>query len=121
MQVHVITGSGLRTHAVADLPSLLAAADGVVWVDVPTWDAEAEDVLGRVLGMHPIAVADCARRNRVPKVHAYANGLFLVLQAPVHGEHGRVHPVELDRFIGQGFLVTVHGPVDPAVPLEVAL
>jgi len=28
--------------------------------------------------------------------------------------------VELDQFVGQNFLVTVHGPVNPLVPAEVA-
>ena len=29
--------------------------------------------------------------------------------------------VELDQFIGPGFLVTVHGPLDPPIAPEVAL
>jgi magnesium transporter len=121
MQVHLITDSDVQTFPVAALPELLAGSAGIVWVDVPVWDAEAEDVLGRVVGMHPIAVADCARRNRLPKVHGYPDGLFLVLHAPERGEHGHVHSVELDRFIGERVLVTVHGPLNPAVATEVAL
>ena len=121
MQVHLITGTGVRTGSVAQIPQALTDADTIVWVDVPVWDAEAEDVLGRVLGLHPMALQDCARRNRVPKVHAYADGLFLVLHAPERGERGHVHFIELDRYIGQRFLVTVHGPLNPAVPLAVSL
>jgi magnesium transporter len=32
-----------------------------------------------------------------------------------------VHYLELDQFIGENFLVTVHGPLNPKVPLETAL
>jgi hypothetical protein len=32
-------------------------------------------------------VRDCIERNRVPKVHAYADHLFVVLHAPEAGEH----------------------------------
>jgi magnesium transporter len=121
MQVHLITDSGVSTVPVADLADLLASPEGIVWVDVPTWDEQAEHVLRDVVGLHPIALQDCARRNRLPKVHAYPDGVFLVLQAPERGEQGHVHLVELDRFIGQRLLVTVHGPLSAAVPLDVAL
>jgi magnesium transporter len=121
MKVHLITDDGVRSGTAEDIPAALAAAEGFVWVDVPVWDAEAEDLLGRVLGLHPMTIQDFARRNRVPKVHASADGLFLVLHAPERGEFGHVHFVELDRFIGRRFLVTVHGPLNPAVSLDVAL
>jgi hypothetical protein len=32
-----------------------------------------------------------------------------------------VHYLELDQFIGNDFLVTVHGPISPKVSLEAAL
>jgi Mg2+ and Co2+ transporter CorA len=43
----------------------------------------------------------------------------VVLHAPYRGEHGHVHYVELDQFIGPRYLVTVHGPTNPAVPEHV--
>jgi Mg2+ and Co2+ transporter CorA len=121
MDVHLITDGGVRSATVAELPDLLARKEGIVWVDVPVWGTEAEDVLGRVFGMHPMALHDCAVRNRLPKVHAYPDALFIVLHAPEKGVGGHVHYVELDRLVGRDFLVTVHGPLNPAVPLDVAL
>ncbi|KQY47898.1 magnesium transporter CorA family protein [Cellulomonas sp. Root137] len=121
MDVHHLTDDGVRECSVDELPALLAGRVGLVWVDIPTWDAEAEDVLTRVFGLHPLAVHDCEVRNRLPKVHAYPDSLFFVLHAPERGEGGHVHHVELDRLIGPRYLVTVHGPVNPAVPLDVAL
>jgi Mg2+ and Co2+ transporter CorA len=47
--------------------------------------------------------------------------VFLVLHAPERGRGGTVHYVELDQFVGPGFMVTVHGPLDPAISEEVAL
>jgi magnesium transporter len=57
---------------------------------------------------------------RVPKVRAYHDHLFVVLHAPELGTGGHVHYVELDQFIGPRYLVTVHGPVNPAVTPEAA-
>jgi len=121
MDLHLITADGVRPCTVEEVPALLAADDdAMVWADVGAWEPGAEDLLARVFGVHPLAVADCLGRNRLPKVHAYANGLFLVLHAPERGAGGHVHFVELDRFIGSRFLVSVHGPLNPAVPNEVA-
>ncbi|HEV2920062.1 MAG TPA: CorA family divalent cation transporter, partial [Actinomycetota bacterium] len=41
--------------------------------------------------------------------------------APELGEGGHVHYVELDQFIGPRSVVSVHGPLNPAVPPEAAL
>jgi Mg2+ and Co2+ transporter CorA len=78
-------------------------------------------VLSDVFGFHSIAVRDCVERNHVSKFHVYADHLFNVLHAPQVGRRGHVHYVELDQFIGRNYLVTVHGPLNPAVDPEVAL
>ena len=45
VDVRVVTTEGVRRHAVADLPELLARDDGMVWVDVQSCDAEGSRVL----------------------------------------------------------------------------
>ena len=122
VDVHLITDDGVRECAVDELPALLAGRHGIVWVDIPQWSSEAADVLDRPCsGCTRWRVHDCEVRNRLPKLHAYPGSLFLVLHAPERGAGGHVHHVELDRLIGPRYLVTVHGPVNPAVPIEVAL
>ena len=108
----------LTDHPVDDLPDLLTRTDGITWVDIPAWDEVAERVLSEVFGFHPLAVRDCRERNQVPKVHVYPDHVFLVLHAPHAGAAGHVHYVELDQFIGPNFLVTTHGPANPAVPAQ---
>jgi magnesium transporter len=93
-----------------------AGEQGLVWVDVPAWDEAATVQLAQRFGLHPRAVADCAVRNPVPKVHVYADHVFVVLHAPERGARGHVHYVEIDQFIGPDFLITVHGPTNPALP-----
>ena len=57
----------------------------------------------------------------MPKIHRYDDHLFLVLHAPQPGAGGHVHYVELDQFIGERYLVTVHGPLNPAVDQAAAM
>jgi Mg2+ and Co2+ transporter CorA len=121
MDVRLITDEGVQERAADDLVALLLREDGLVWVDIPDCDAEAERVLSEVFGFHPMAVRDSVERNRVPKVHAYPDHVFVVLHAPERGACGHVHYIELDQFIGRNYLVTVHGPLNPAVDPDVAL
>jgi magnesium transporter len=60
-------------------------------------------------------------RNRVPKVHVYGDHVLVVLHAPELGGAGHVHFVELDQFIGRRYLVTVHGPINPALSQQAAM
>ena len=102
-------------------PPCWPATDGLVWVDVPVWDEQAEQTLSTIFGFHPLAIRDSAHRNQVPKIHRYDDHLFLVLHAPQPGAGGHVHYVELDQFIGDRYLVTVHGPLNPAVDPAAAM
>ena len=105
----------VSSHPTEDLPELLNRTDGLVWVDIQSWDDEANRVLSEVFCFHPLAIRDCMERNHVPKVHVYPGYVFLVLHAPLSGKSGHVHYIELDQFVGQNYLVTVHGPLNPAV------
>ncbi len=120
MDVLLICDAGVERHEIAELPRLLERQDAVVWVDIPVCDPPAVNVLSHVFGFHPIAVRDCTERNHVSKVHIYRDYVFSVLHAPKIGNRGHVHYVELDQFVGQNYLVTVHGPLNPAVAPEVA-
>jgi magnesium transporter len=121
MDVRLIGDSGVVRHRAEELPALLERGQGLVWVDIPTCDEEAVGVLSEVFGFHPLAIRDCVERNHVAKVHAYPDHVFVVLHAPQRGQGGHVHYLELDQFVGPGYLVTVHGPLNPVVDAELAL
>jgi magnesium transporter len=121
MDVWLLSDGGVERKPVEELDLLIAMGEGLVWVDIPTCEPEGMQVLSEVFGFHPLAVRDCEERSQVPKIHAYSDHVFLVLHAPERGRGGTVHYVELDQFVGPGFVVTVHGPLDPAISEEVAL
>ena len=121
MQLRWIEEAGMREIPLAELATYRARDDGFVWLDVPNWSDEAERVLSEGFRFHPMAIEDCRNRNHIPRVHVYPDHLFIVVHAPEIGTGGHVHYLELDQFVGADFLVTVHGPVNPKVPLEAAL
>jgi len=120
MDVRFLDASGIHQHVGGDLASLLARDDGFVWVDVPQWDDETPRLLSG-LGCHPRVLEDCRRRNHVPSVHSYREHYFVITHAPLAGGNGHVHMLELDQIVGDRFLVTVHGPLNPVVDPDEAL
>jgi Mg2+ and Co2+ transporter CorA len=114
-------GERVTTRELTELPDLLGRIDGFLWLDIPVWSQQAEDILTNQFCFHPMAIEDCRNRNHIPRVHVYTEHLFIVIHAPEIGTGGHVHYLELDQFVGKHFLVTVHGPLNPRVPIEAAL
>ena len=121
MQLRWIDEGGVSNHEVAELPALHSRSDGFLWLDIPAWSAEVEALLAKEFGFHPMALAASRDRNHVPRLHVYPDHAFIVIHAPEFGTAGHVHYLELDQFIGKTFLITVHGPLNPVVPVEAAL
>jgi magnesium transporter len=121
IRVVSLTGDRVETHAVPDVKELLTRDGTLIWVDIPECSDAAVELLTDVLGCHPLAVRDCMQRNRVPRVRIYPHQQLLIVHGPERGPSGHVHYIELDQIVGDRFLVTVHGPINPAVDPEVAL
>jgi Mg2+ and Co2+ transporter CorA len=121
MDVRLITNEGIEDRSPDELRALLARDSGLIWVDIPKCGEDDARTLLNVFHFHPLAIRDCVERNRVPKVHGYGDHVLIVLHAPERGQRGHVHYIELDQMIGRNYLVTVHGPINPAVDPDVAL
>jgi len=121
MKLRWIDSNGVSDREVAELPVLRKRSDRFLWLDIPEWSGDAEAISANEFHFHPMAITESRNRNHVPRVHVYPHHLFIVVHAPEIGEGGHVHYLELDQFVGENFLVTVHGPLNPKVPLDAAL
>jgi magnesium transporter len=121
MKLRWIDCKGVRNHDLAELPDLQKRTDGFLWLDIPEWSDEAEALLSNEFHFHSMAITESRNRNHIPRVHVYPDHLFVVVHAPELGTGGHVHYLELDQFVGEDFVVTVHGPINPKVPLAAAL
>ena len=121
MELRWIELKGVSNHDLADLSDLRQRSDGFLWLDIPEWDDDAETLLTDEFKFHPMAISESRNRNHVPRVHVYPDHVFIVVHAPEIGARGHVHYLELDQFVGENFLITVHGPISPKVPLAAAL
>jgi magnesium transporter len=121
MKLRWIDSGDVSTRDLTELPDLLKRDTGFLWLDIPEWSDEAEALLAREFHFHSMAISESRDRNHIPRVHVYPHHVFIVVHAPEIGAGGHVHYLELDQFVGENFLVTVHGPISPKVPLESAL
>ncbi|HVU04821.1 MAG TPA: magnesium/cobalt transporter CorA [Polyangiaceae bacterium] len=91
-----------------DGPEQLAGKVGkkaVTWIDVDgLGDAHAIETIGKVLGLHPLALEDAVNQWQRPKVDEYPENLFVVVRMASHGE--RIETEQLALFIGVGFVAT---------------
>ena len=68
MDVRVVTADGVVRCRPEDIPRILERGTGVLWVDVPDGDEQAEFVLGEVFGFHPRAVQDSLQQSHLPQI-----------------------------------------------------
>ena len=108
LTVRFVAGGEVVEKSVGDVSGLLGRGDGFVWLDVPVWTSGIDGLLAGVLGLHPVAREYCRVRNHMPMVHGYRDHVFMVLHRPVVLGQGETRLVELDLFVGDRFVVTVH-------------
>jgi magnesium transporter len=121
MELRWIETKGVSNRDLDELPDLRQRSDGFLWLDIPEWDDDAEALLTNEFKFHSMAISESRNRNHVPRVHVYPDHVFIVVHAPEIGARGHMHYLELDQFVGENYLVTVHGPISPKVPLDAAL
>ena len=81
----------------------------LTWVYIEKPSIEEVQFLATRFKFHPLNLEDALSRIQRPKIDEYEDHLFIVLHFPVFDKESKVtKPSEVDIFIGENFLVTVH-------------
>ncbi|MGV8082551.1 MAG: magnesium/cobalt transporter CorA [Coriobacteriia bacterium] len=86
-----------------------------LWIDVTDPDDEILDRLANVYELHPLGLEDVMHAQRRAKLTLYPNGAFLAWLTPTHRRGEAVMTRELDFFIGDTYLITLHKGAEEAV------
>jgi magnesium transporter len=91
-------------------PAWLIPGSGVwVWVDLSNPTPDEARILSDVFKFHDLAVEDALSEIHHPKVESYGNYLYLILHGIDFRETEHCFKTQdVDFFIGEQFLVTVH-------------
>jgi magnesium transporter len=85
------------------------AANSFVWVDLAAPSIPETLILSETFAFHPLSVEDARAESHDPKIEAYDGYLYVILHGIDVG-HGKksLFTHDVDFFIGQTYLVTVH-------------
>jgi magnesium transporter len=86
--------------------------DEFFWLDLYQPSPADLDELGRLLGLHPIALEDTKEFGQRPKVDTYEDNLLVVFYTArvTEAEDRLVEPVEVHVYVSGGYIVTIrHG------------
>lgn len=95
--------------AVADISDLRADSKRIVWADVADPTSDDFTALAEEFGFHHLSIEDCRSEHQRPKVEEYSGYYFIVLyEASLVGPKDLLELRELNIFLGENYLVTVH-------------
>jgi len=92
----------------AQISDYCAASEQLLWVDVSDPTGEDFAQLAEEFQFHPLAIEDCRNPHQRPKVDSYPDYYFIVLYEAELKADGQLELRELNLFLGEKYLVTVH-------------
>jgi len=85
----------------------------LTWVYIEKPSAAEVEFLKQHFKFHPLNLDDIISRIQRPKIDEYDDHLFIVLHFPVFDKESQItRPSEVDVFIGENYIVTVHCSAD---------
>jgi len=103
-------------ESVDKLSRNLGKKGAFLWIDVQKPTQKEMRFLEERLVFHPLAIEDCMTTIQRPKIDRYEGYLFVVLHAATLAAHkDKATSLELDCFVGENYVVTVHLKTIPSV------
>jgi magnesium transporter len=115
MRTRVFDKTGFRDIANPNWAALLGAANTVVWVDMTGPDADDVRLMRDVFKFHPLAIEDSTDKFQRPKIEAYPDHAFMIMNTVQLDAGNDLVFSELDVFVGGSYIVTVHNHSDPII------
>jgi magnesium transporter len=89
-------------------PALVKEPGGAVWIVLDRPAAAEVEQIAKLFHLHPLEVEDCMQDVELPKLDEFEDHAYVITHGLRMDEHGEVHKVELDSFIGQSWLISSH-------------
>ena len=109
LTIYVSNGRETRRADAIEPEWLLPQSGYYVWVDLQSPTDDEARVLSEPFGFHELAIEDALREIQTPKIESYADHLYLILHGiDFEAAKHTFATHEVDIFLGEQFLVTVH-------------
>ena len=105
---------GVTVHeGIIDFQELAAKNECTFWVDLEKPVDEEAFILTSDFHFHPLVVEDVIVEKGPPKLDVFENYLFLVFYISYYKSAGELGKKEIDLFLGDNFVVTIHNDSFP--------
>jgi len=109
LTIYVSNGRETRLAEGVEPEWLLPKSGYYVWVDLQSPTEEEARILAEPFGFHELAIEDALKEIQTPKVESYGDHLYLILHGiDFSAAHHCFGTHEVDIFLGEQYLVTVH-------------
>lgn len=109
LTIYVSNGRETRRADAVEPEWLLPKSGYYVWVDLQCASEEDARVLSEPFGFHELAVEDALKEIQTPKIESYGDYLYMILHGiDFEAAKHTFATHEVDIFLGEQFLVTVH-------------
>jgi len=98
----------VTTDGIDTVPAMPQPKGAIVWVDAAGANAHQVGRIASRLGLHELIVEDILEGNQRAKIEVTDDLVHVVMFALRYGDP--IVAVEIDIVLGQGFLLTSHGP-----------
>src|SRR5256714_6165232 len=95
----------------------LASPDVLLWVDIRAPGAVKLRMLSKEFDFSPLSLEDALKQRQRPKVDEYPNYYFIVIYAPLETTSPELQMTEVDLFVGENYVVSLHPGHVPALDL----
>lgn len=82
--------------------------DTILWLDLHNPSQQELAELGKKFSLHPLAIEDASHEHQRPKIEEYENFYFVVFYTARLTDDGGLDICELDMFLGENYLITIH-------------
>lgn len=90
-------------------------SDVLLWVDIRDPGPADLAMLKEEFNFNSLSLEDAGKQRQRPKVDDYSDYYFIVIYAPLIKSNRAVQMIEVDLFIGQNYVVSVHPGELPAL------
>lgn len=96
---------------------VLSMPGALLWVDIRDPGAAELRMLSEEFDFSPLSLDDALKQRQRPKVDEYPNYYFIVIYAPLESSSPELQMTEVDLFIGENYVVSLHPGHVPALDL----
>jgi magnesium transporter len=109
VRVVILSDGGLTEATGLDhVPKAPTPTGGRIWIDVSDPSADQIATITGRLGLHELIAEDILEGNQRAKIEVTDDLVHIVMFALVYADP--IRPSEIDFILGNGFLMTAHGP-----------